>query len=275
MTMSAVPPPRVLSIAGTDPTGGAGIQADLKSIAAHRGYGMAVVTALVAQNTCGVRSVHLPPASFLTAQLEAVSDDVTVDAVKIGMLAETDQVQAVAEWLATVAPPVVVLDPVIVATSGDRLLSREAEGALEDLIPQVHLITPNVPELAVLSSTSPADSWEELLGQAHEIADRYGVAVLAKGGHLPGDTVYDTVIDPAAGEEDALVVGSPRVLTSNTHGTGCSLSAAMATLRPQRETWDAALEEAKRWLTAGIEAGGELHVGRGHGPIHHFVDLWT
>ena len=201
MTQHVHLPPRVLSIAGTDPTGGAGIHADLKSIAAHRGYGMAVVAALVAQNTCGVRSVHLPPASFLTAQLEAVSDDVVIDAVKIGMLADTDLVRAVAVWIGEVAPPVIVLDPVIVATSGDRLLSADAEDALKDLIAAVDLITPNVPELAVLAGAQPADSWAELLDQGWEVAEHHQVAVLVKGGHLKGDTVFDCVVDPAAASE--------------------------------------------------------------------------
>ena len=143
--------PRVLSIAGTDPTGGAGIQADLKSIAANGGYGMAVVTALVAQNTMGVRSVHLPPASFLIEQLDAVSDDVEIDAVKIGMLANAEIIDTVRGWLGRVRPPLVVLDPVMVATSGDRLLDVEAEVAMRSLLSQVDLVTPNIPELAVLA----------------------------------------------------------------------------------------------------------------------------
>lgn len=266
-------PPRVLSIAGTDPTGGAGIQADLKSIAAHRGYGMAVVSALVAQNTCGVRSVHVPPASFLAAQLESVSDDVDIDAVKIGMLADTDMVHTVAAWINDVAPPVIVLDPVIVSTSGDRLLSADAEDALKGLIPTVDLITPNVPELAVLAAAPLANSWVELLDQGREVANRYQVAVLVKGGHLPGNTVFDCVIDPVS-EFDPVVFESPRIVTRNTHGTGCSLSAAMATLRPQRSGWVSALEEAKAWLTTSIRCAEGLRVGRGHGPVNHFAQLW-
>lgn len=274
MAEHARPIPRVLSIAGTDPTGGAGIQADLKSIAAHRGYGMAVVSALVAQNTRGVRSVHLPPASFLREQLDAVSDDVTIDAVKIGMLADTDLVHTVTEWVQRARPPIVVLDPVIVATSGDRLLSSEAESALRDLIPAVDLLTPNVPELAVLAETTVAREWDQLLEQGRTVAERYQVSVSVKGGHLSGDSVNDAVVEPNRNAEPT-VFSSPRIITQNTHGTGCSLSAALATLRPQRPGWEQALAEAKDWLVASIRAGDELHVGHGHGPVNHFAQLWS
>ena len=157
--------PRVLSIAGTDPTGGAGIQADLKSIAANGGYGMAVVTALVAQNTRGVRSVHTPPVEFLREQLDAVSDDVVIDAVKIGMLADVDVIREVRSWLEAIRPPLVVLDPVMVATSGDRLLESSAEQALRDLVSLADLVTPNIPELAVLLQEPTACSWLEAVEQ--------------------------------------------------------------------------------------------------------------
>lgn len=174
--------PRVLSIAGTDPTGGAGVQADLKSIAANGGYGMAVVTALVAQNTQGVRSIHVPPMSFLREQLDAVSDDVRIDALKIGMLGTVDIIATVADWLAQHRPPVLVLDPVMVATSGDRLLDAAAEDALRALLHQADLITPNMPELAVLADAAEASDWPQVLQQAQQVASRYQVHVLAKGG---------------------------------------------------------------------------------------------
>ncbi len=148
--------PRVLSVAGTDPTGGAGIQADLKSIAANGGYGMAVITALVAQNTHGVRSVHVPPVSFLTEQLDAVSDDVQIDAVKIGMLATAEVVHAVGDWLDRVAPPIVVLDPVMVATSGDRLLDPDAEQALRGLVSRVNLVTPGIENELIMAIVLPS-----------------------------------------------------------------------------------------------------------------------
>lgn len=180
--------PRVLAIAGSDPSGGAGIQADLKSIAAHGGYGMAAITALTAQNTTGVRGVHVPPASFLSAQLDAVSDDISVDAVKIGMLGDERVIAAVRVWLEKVRPGVVVLDPVMVATSGDRLLQESAEAALRKLLPLAHLITPNLPELAMLLGEPEAADWDAALVQGRRLADQTGATVLVKGGHLNGSS---------------------------------------------------------------------------------------
>ncbi|MBX0300506.1 bifunctional hydroxymethylpyrimidine kinase/phosphomethylpyrimidine kinase [Cryobacterium sp. 1639] len=270
--------PRVLSIAGTDPTGGAGIQADLKSIAANGGYGMAVVTALVAQNTHGVRSVHVPPVAFLRDQLIAVSDDVRIDAVKIGMLADVDVTRAVGEWLAQVAPPIVVLDPVMIATSGDRLLTTDAEQALRELLSVVHVVTPNIPELAVLAGEAVAGSWAEVLRQARQVADTYGVLVLAKGGHLAGDAVPDALVDAHTVRE----FPGLRIDTVNTHGTGCSFSSAVATrvvalaggAEPTLADWGDAVAEAKLWLTESIAHSDDLDVGTGHGPIQHFAGLW-
>jgi hydroxymethylpyrimidine/phosphomethylpyrimidine kinase len=266
--------PRVLSIAGTDPTGGAGIQADLKSIAANGGYGMAVVTALVAQNTGGVRSVHVPPVTFLREQLDAVSDDVEIDAVKIGMLADIDVIGAVREWLVRVAPPIVVLDPVMVATSGDRLLRADAEGALRDLARLAHLVTPNIPELAILADEPPATSWEETLAQAARVSKRLGVMVLAKGGHLDHGTSPDALVDARGGELLTTLFDAPRIATTNTHGTGCSLSSALATRLVTSPDAAHAVGEAKRWLSESIRGGADLEVGRGNGPISHFAGMW-
>ena len=181
--------PRVLAIAGSDPSGGAGIQADLKSIAANGGYGMAAITALTAQNTRGVRAVHLPPAEFLTAQLEAISDDIGVDAVKIGMLGDAAVIGAVRSWLEKVRPAVVVLDPVMVATSGDRLLQESAETALHALLPLADLITPNLAELAILLREPLAADWAEALAQGKRLAAQTGTTVLVKGGHLQAGPV--------------------------------------------------------------------------------------
>ncbi|WP_018024512.1 bifunctional hydroxymethylpyrimidine kinase/phosphomethylpyrimidine kinase [Corynebacterium ulceribovis] len=270
--MSTPQIPRVLSIAGTDPTGGAGIHADLKSFAANGAYGMAVVTALVAQNTEGVRSVHIPPVEFLKEQLEAVSDDVTIDAVKIGMLATTDIIDTVAEWLGNTHHGPVVLDPVMVATSGDRLLSAEAESALRRLLPDADLITPNVPELAVLAKRKPAETWMDVIDQAKTVAERYNVQVLAKGGHLDSTTVYDALVSP---EGEVTQLEAPRVDTRNTHGTGCSLSSAVAALYPQTKDWAQAVAQAKQWLTESLRAADDLNVGRGHGPVNHFATLWA
>jgi hydroxymethylpyrimidine kinase/phosphomethylpyrimidine kinase len=260
----------VLSIAGTDPTGGAGIQADLKAIAANGGYGMAVVTALVAQNTQGVRAVHLPPVEFLNQQLDAVSDDVQIDAVKIGMLATAEVIDAVRTWLERVRPPVVVLDPVMVATSGDRLLDKTAEAALLSLAALAQVVTPNVPELAILAGERVARDWDTVLEQARRVAERHGIAVLAKGGHLAGDRVPDALVDASGVRE----LPGVRIATANTHGTGCSLSAALATRRAAGMGWPEALAESKRWLTESIRHGADLDVGVGNGPISHLAGLW-
>ena len=259
--------PRVLSIAGTDPTGGAGIQADLKSIAALGGYGMAVVTALVAQNTRGVREVHVPPTAFLTAQLDAVSDDVEIDAVKLGMLQSAEIIDTVREWLGRVRPPVVVLDPVMVATSGDRLLDPTAEEALRALASEVDLITPNLAELAVLVRRPRATSWGQALADARVLARATGTAVLLKGGHLDGADCPDAIVGP---DGTAHEVAGARVQTRNTHGTGCSLSSAMATLRAGGAAWPDALVRAKAWLSGALAHADALGVGEGNGPIDHF-----
>ncbi|WP_050722857.1 bifunctional hydroxymethylpyrimidine kinase/phosphomethylpyrimidine kinase [Microbacterium sp. GCS4] len=263
--------PRVLSIAGSDPSGGAGIQADLKSIAANGGYGMAAVTALTAQNTQGVRDVHVPPADFLRAQLDAISEDIVVDAVKIGMLADADVIRVVADWLDAVHPPIVVLDPVMVATSGDRLLDADAESALARLLARAHLVTPNLPELAVLTGRA-VDGWDDALTAAQDLSQRIGVAVLVKGGHLPGDDVPDALVDASRG--GLREFGGTRISTENTHGTGCSLSAALATRLARGDGPVDAVSSARDWLRGSLRASGALHVGRGRGPVNHFSALW-
>ncbi|MGA7147125.1 MAG: bifunctional hydroxymethylpyrimidine kinase/phosphomethylpyrimidine kinase, partial [Microbacterium sp.] len=251
------------------------VQADLKSIAANGGYGMAVVTALVAQNTQGVRSVHVPPVAFLAEQLDAVSDDVELDAVKIGMLADEDVIGVVDDWLARVNPRVVVLDPVMVATSGDRLLDPAAEEALRRLLGRATVVTPNVPELAILADEPRAGDWDAVLAQAERVSARHGVVVIAKGGHLEGESVPDAVVDASrTGIERVRVVSGIRVATTNTHGTGCSLSSALATLLPSAPSAEQALVRAKAWLVESIRHGAALKVGSGNGPISHFAGLW-
>ncbi|WP_277525934.1 bifunctional hydroxymethylpyrimidine kinase/phosphomethylpyrimidine kinase [Arthrobacter sp. ES3-54] len=286
--------PRVLAIAGSDPSGGAGIQADLKSIAANGGYGMAAITALTAQNTQGVRAVHVPPAAFLTAQLDAISDDIGIDAVKIGMLGDAAVIDAVRSWLEKVRPAVVVLDPVMVATSGDRLLQESAEAALQALLPLADLITPNLAELAILLKEPAAADWAEALAQGKRLAALTGTTVLVKGGHLqggqPGDgPVHADDSDAAegghgadAGCPDALVntggllgretvvVPGEWIATRNSHGTGCSLSSAMATVQARVGNWEAALREVKPWLLGALREAAVLDVGSGNGPVHHF-----
>lgn len=279
--------PRVLSIAGTDPSGGAGIQADLKSIAASGGYGMCVTTSLVAQNTCGVREVFTPPLEFLTAQLAAVFDDVTVDAVKIGMLGDADTIRTVRTWLSEHPVPVVVLDPVMIASSGDRLLQAEAEQALRDLVPLVNVITPNIPELAVLCQKEPAQTFDEAHEQAANLAAATGTTVIVKGGHLCGQDTGNTAVFP---DGTCAHVRTPRLDSRNTHGTGCSLSSSLATrlgveLLQHTEAAEhtaeqgvltsedthRALQWSTRWLHESIAAGAGLQVGsgEGHGPVDH------
>ena len=285
--------PRVLSIAGTDPSGGAGIQADLKSIAASGGYGMCVTTSLVAQNTCGVREVFTPPLEFLTAQLAAVFDDVTVDAVKIGMLGDADTIRTVRTWLSEHPVPVVVLDPVMIASSGDRLLQAEAEQALRDLVPLVNVITPNIPELAVLCQKEPAQTFDEAHEQAANLAAATGTTVIVKGGHLCGQDAGNTAVFL---DGTCAHVRTPRLDSRNTHGTGCSLSSSLATrlgveLLQRTEAAEhteaaeytaeqsvltsedthRALQWSTRWLHESIAAGAGLQVGsgEGHGPVDH------
>ncbi|MFD5277935.1 bifunctional hydroxymethylpyrimidine kinase/phosphomethylpyrimidine kinase [Pseudarthrobacter sp. NPDC058362] len=263
--------PRVLSIAGSDPSGGAGIQADLKSIAAHGGYGMAAITALTAQNTRGVQAVHVPPAAFLAQQLDAISEDITVDAVKIGMLGEAAVIEVVRAWLEKARPAVVVLDPVMVATSGARLLQESAEAALRALLPLADLITPNLAELAVLVGEEQQSTWAGALDQGRRLARATGATVLVKGGHLAGRDCPDALVD-TSGRLSAEVVELPgeRVATWNSHGTGCSLSSAMATIQARLGHWEASLREVKPWLAGALAASGQLSVGTGNGPVHHF-----
>jgi hydroxymethylpyrimidine/phosphomethylpyrimidine kinase len=268
--------PNVLSIAGSDPSGGAGIQADLKTFAALGGYGMSALTGLTAQNTRGVRAVYPVPAEFVTAQLDAVFDDIRVDAVKIGMLATADVVEAVAAVLAARRPPFVVADPVMVAKSGDRLLAMEAVAALRDLLlPMVDLVTPNLPEAADLLGVAEARSEGEMAEQAKALS-ALGPAVLLKGGHLGGVRSPDLLVDthrPDTGV-DPVWLTAPRVVTTSDHGTGCTLSSAIAVLRPQRPSLRASVESAKEYLTGALTAADRLDVGSGHGPVHHFHRYW-
>lgn len=264
--------PNILSIAGTDPTGGAGIQADLKSISAAGGYGMCVVTSLVAQNTQGVREIHTPPQEFLRAQLAAVFDDVQVDAVKIGMLGDVATTTTVSEFLTRHDVPVVVVDPVMVATSGDRLLTQDAEEALRQFVKDhATVVTPNIPELAVLTQNGDATNFEEALEQGREYARATNVTVLVKGGHLSGDAASNALVQPDGATSVAEV---PRVDTKNTHGTGCSLSSALAARLMIDSDPATALTWTSDWLHEAIAAADELNVGKSHGPVHHFHRLY-
>lgn len=260
--------PRVLSIAGTDPTGGAGLHADLKSILAAGGYGMGVVTALVAQNTHGVRSVHIPPVDFLTEQLHAVSDDVHIDAVKVGMLGNCDIIKAVSAWFEPIDAPL-ILDPVMIASSGDRLLDPSAESALRELAAAATIITPNIPELEVLTGNS-LSSVDEAITAAQGFAQTHGTLVVVKGGHLEGNEAGNWLVDANGILSHT---STPRLDTKNTHGTGCSLSAALATRLAKTGDPALALEWATLWLHDAIASADQLEVGSGHGPVDHGVWL--
>jgi len=259
--------PVALTIAGSDSSGGAGIQADLKTFAALGVYGASVITALTAQNTQGVTGIHQVPAEFVTAQIDAVFADLDVGAVKIGMVAQVATMDAIAAGLTRWSPKHVVFDPVMVATSGDRLLAAEAVDALRTkLIPLAALITPNLPEAASLLDETVAEGEAAIESQGRRLLALGCRAVLIKGGHGQGAESTDYLI--TAGGTIALV--APRVTTRNTHGTGCSLSSAIAAGLAKREDLETAVRHAKTWISAAIAAADRFSVGRGHGPVHHF-----
>lgn len=267
----ARPVPNVLTIAGTDPSGGAGIQADLKAFSANGAYGMSVVTALVAQTTTGVAEVREVPPEFVTAQLTTLLDDVRVDAVKIGMLANAGVIRAVVAVLDRYAPPHVVLDPVMVAKSGHRLLADDAVAVLRDeLLPRVDLITPNLPEAADLLGEREITDSAGMAGQAERLTGLGAKQVLLKGGHLREAVSLDLFL----GDGGAEFLRRERIETTNDHGTGCTLSAAVAALRPRLPDWSAAVRDGKEYLTEALRAADRLDVGRGHGPVHHFHRWW-
>ncbi|WP_407151512.1 bifunctional hydroxymethylpyrimidine kinase/phosphomethylpyrimidine kinase [Bradyrhizobium sp. ORS 86] len=263
--------PIALTIAGSDSSGGAGIQADLKSFAALGVYGASVITALTAQNTTGVSGIHPVPAPFVTAQIDAVFSDLAVGAVKIGMVAQAETIAAIAEGLKRWAPRHIVLDPVMVATSGDRLLPNEAVDALKTMLfPRVSLITPNLPEAAALLNETVASSEAAVADQGRRLLAMGCRAVLIKGGHAQGAESIDYLIDG----ERTVALAAPRIATANTHGTGCSLSSAIAAGLAKGEDMDAAVRSAKAWITAAIAAADRFAVGRGHGPVHHFHNYY-
>ena len=260
---------RVLTIAGSDSGGGAGIQADLKTFAALGCYGMSAITALTAQNTVGVQGIHAVPPAFLKSQLQSVIEDIGVDAVKIGMLHEPGVVDVVAWAIEHYQLQRVVLDPVMVATSGDRLIADATVRVLvERLFPLATVITPNLDEAALLLER-PIQSVDELSVAAHALIALGAKAVLLKGGHLLGDQVVDVL---ARAHETDVVLSSPRIASRNTHGTGCTLSSAIAAHLALGEPLENAVRMARAYIVAAIQAGARVQVGHGHGPLNHGHD---
>jgi hydroxymethylpyrimidine/phosphomethylpyrimidine kinase len=262
----------VLTIAGSDSSGGAGIQADLKTFSALGVYGASVITALTAQNTHGVRAVHAPDSAFVTAQLDAVFEDIRIDAVKIGMLANADIVRAVAAALRRYQPARVVLDTVMLSKNGHALLAPDAAYALrEELLPLAGLVTPNLDEAAALVGADAPAADETAMRQQGEALRALGArAVLMKGGHLGGAQSPDWLIDATGSYR----LGAARIDVKQTHGTGCTLSAAIAALITERPNWLDAVTEAKAYLVGALRESTRLQVGSGIGPLHHFHRWW-
>ena len=271
--------PNVLTIAGIDPSGGAGVLADLKTFSALGAYGCGVIAALTAQNTHAVTAVHVPPTDFLRLQIDTLFADVQLHATKIGMLGSAEVTATVADRLAHWKAVKVVLDPVMVAKSGDSLLAKSAISMMrEALFPQAFMITPNLPEAGVLLGQRAPESVKDMYRAAERLRELLPLSserwVLLKGGHLPGNELMDLLFDG-----DRMVeLPAARIETRNTHGTGCTLSSAVAALLPQTAAdfrpVETAVRQARQWLLGAIAHSGELAVGSGHGPVHHFHALW-
>lgn len=263
--------PIALTIAGSDSSGGAGIQADLKTFSALGVYGATVITALTAQNTCGVSAIHAVPPDFILAQMKAVFEDLDIRAVKIGMVGNEAAIHAVADGLDRWNNAPVVLDPVMVAASGDALLEPDAERALKDrLLPLADILTPNLPEAARLLGVPPVESERAMHEQAEALHKLGPKAVLVKGGHGTGDEALDIFFD---GEHRARFTAL-RISTKNTHGSGCTLSSAIAAKLAHGLDIESAVREAKVYLTNAIATADALGVGHGAGPLHHFYAFW-
>ena len=266
--------PNVLTIAGVDPSGGAGVLADVKAISALSAYACAVIAALTAQNTRAVTGIHAVPAAFVREQIDTLFADVRIDAAKIGMVGQAPVIREVADRLAHWKPVHVVLDPVMIAQSGDALLEKAAVGALlEALLPCATVLTPNLPEAGVLLDERAPENLKEMRRAAERLRGRMAHAgsrwVVLKGGHLPGSEAIDVLTDG----DRMIELAGRRIDTKNTHGTGCTLSAAIAALLPQSADVPTAVRAAKDYLASAIAAADRLTVGTGHGPVHHFHAL--
>ncbi|RLQ88224.1 bifunctional hydroxymethylpyrimidine kinase/phosphomethylpyrimidine kinase [Notoacmeibacter ruber] len=264
--------PTALTIAGSDSGGGAGIQADLKTFSALGVYGASAITAITAQNTVGVTAVEPIRPEIVVGQIKAVLSDIDVHAIKIGMLGTAELTRAVAEAIADYTGPI-VLDPVMIAKSGDRLLAEDAVTALrEHMFPLATLLTPNLPEAAVLAAASEATSEAEMENQGRDLLAEGCSAVLVKGGHASGPICTDLLVRQ---EGATSAFRAKRLDTTNTHGTGCTLSSAIAAELAKGSDLETAVRLAHDWLSRAIAAADELSIGRGNGPVHHFFDLWN
>ncbi|HEX3502200.1 MAG TPA: bifunctional hydroxymethylpyrimidine kinase/phosphomethylpyrimidine kinase [Xanthobacteraceae bacterium] len=259
-----------VTIAGSDSGGGAGIQADLKTFSAMGVYGASVITALTAQNTKGVTAIHDVPADFITAQMDAVFSDLHPGATKIGMLGNAAAIAAVAQGLEHHHAHNVVLDPVMIASSGDKLLHDDAIEALRKLIARARVVTPNLPEAASLLGEAQARNEDEMRAQAQKLLALGAEAVLLKGGHGSGPESVDLLLEGVTYTRFA----APRIDTQNTHGTGCTLSSAIAAGLAKKLLLIDAVNDAKAFVSAAIAAADRLKVGSGHGPVHHFAKWW-
>ncbi|NQW83560.1 MAG: bifunctional hydroxymethylpyrimidine kinase/phosphomethylpyrimidine kinase [Alcaligenaceae bacterium] len=268
--------PNTLTIAGMDPSGGAGILADIKAMSALGAYGCAVVAALTAQNTQAVTDISPVNPQFVRAQIDTLFADIDIHAVKLGMLGQTGIIEVVADRLGHYQPPHLVLDPVMVSKSGDLLLEQKAIGALrEQLLPLATLLTPNLPEAGVLLEMRAVETVREMRRVAERLRNLMTHGghrwVLVKGGHLPGNDTIDVLHDG----DKMLELPGRRIPTRNTHGTGCTLSAAITALLPQMNDVPALTKRAKDYLVQAIAQADALNVGQGHGPVHHFHALWS
>ena len=263
---------RVLTIAGSDPSGGAGIQADLKTFSACGCFGTSAIVAVVDENTVGVTGVHPVPVDFVTGQIRSVLDDIGADAIKIGMLHSSELIRAVKETLERYDIKNIVLDPVMVATSGDKLLQDEAIETLKhELIPFARVITPNIPEAEVLLGREIGRQ-SDLPVVIRELSVDGRVSVLLKGGHLKEDVLTDVFYN--AETDEIIELSSARIYTKNTHGTGCTFSSAIAAFLAHGLPLNDAIRHAKDYMKAAIAAGAQYEIGKGHGPVHHFFNFW-
>ena len=264
----------VLTIAGSDCSGGAGIQADIKAISANGAYAMSAITAVTSQNTTGVRAIHLIPAETVAAQINAIAEDIPVDAVKLGMLPTAEIVSAVAELLRRYAIRNIVLDPVMVATSGDRLIEQEAVEAIKtEIFPIADLITPNIPETEFISGRA-AGSETDFPAAAEAMLDLGAEGVLIKAGHLPGERLTDHLYHRKGDRIEQHAYTYERIDTPNTHGTGCTLSSSIAAFLALGHPLSEAVGLAEDYLHKAILTGAEYKTGQGHGPVHHFFRVW-